>query len=76
MSDHLEEAKRLAILGIGLCFLPEGYARPDVDAGKLWSPLVGPDVPTTNMYVVTDPSVPGHAARELFIAEIVSRAAM
>ena len=36
ISAHLEEAKRLAILGIGLCFLPEGYAQPDVDGGRLW----------------------------------------
>ena len=36
MSDHLEEAKRLAVLGVGLCFLPEGYAQPDVEAGRLW----------------------------------------
>ena len=41
MSAHLEEAKRLAILGVGLCFLPEGYAQPDVDGGRLWPLLRG-----------------------------------
>ncbi|ESW79006.1 hypothetical protein X772_28510 [Mesorhizobium sp. LSJC280B00] len=73
ISDHLEEAKRLAVLGVGLCFLPEGYAQPDVDAGRLWPLLSGSNVPRTNMFVVTDPQSPGHTARELFIAEIVEQ---
>jgi len=71
MSDHLEEAKRLAVLGVGLCFLPEGYAQPEVDAGRLWPLLSGSNVPRNNMFVVTDPQSPGHTARDLFIAEIV-----
>jgi LysR family transcriptional regulator, transcriptional activator for bauABCD operon len=70
ISDHLEEVKRLAILGVGLGFLPESYAAPDVEAGRLWPVLDGDDVPQTEMYVVTDPSAPGLAARDLFIAEI------
>ncbi len=73
ISDHLEEAKRLAILGVGLCFLPEGYAQPDAEAGKLWPLLSGNNVPRTNMFVVTDPQSPGHTARQLFIAEIVEQ---
>ncbi|MDX8528239.1 LysR family transcriptional regulator [Mesorhizobium sp. MSK_1335] len=73
ISDHLEEAKRLAILGVGLCFLPEGYAQPDVDAGRLWPLLSGSNVPCTNMFVVTDPQSPSHTARELFIAEILEQ---
>ncbi|MBZ9725839.1 LysR family transcriptional regulator [Mesorhizobium sp. CO1-1-11] len=73
MSDHLEEAKRLAVLGVGLCFLPEGYAQPDVDAGRLWPLLEGADVPHNNMFVVTDPQSPAHIARDLFIAEIVEK---
>jgi LysR family transcriptional regulator, transcriptional activator for bauABCD operon len=70
VSDHLEEAKRLVILGVGLCFLPEAYAQSDVDAGRLW-PLI-PDVgaPTTDLFVITDPNVSGHVARRLFIDEI------
>ena len=35
MSDNLEEAKRLALLGIGVCFLPEGFAAPEVAQGQL-----------------------------------------
>ncbi|OHV65485.1 hypothetical protein LCM4577_29505 [Mesorhizobium sp. LCM 4577] len=73
MSDHLEEAKRLAILGIGLCFLPEGYAQTDVEAGRLWPLIAGGDVPRNDIFIVTDPQSPEHIARDLFIAEIVER---
>ena len=71
MSAHLEEAKRLAILGVGLCFLPEGYAKPDVDGGRLWPLIQGSNVPRTEMFVVTDPQSPSHSARDLFIAELI-----
>jgi DNA-binding transcriptional LysR family regulator len=73
MSDHLEEAKRLAILGVGLCFLPEGYAQTDVEAGRLWPLIAGGDVPRNDIFIVTDPQSPEHIARDLFIAEIVER---
>ena len=35
-SEHLDEAKRLTILGVGICFLPVGFAEPDVKDGRLW----------------------------------------
>lgn len=70
ISNHLEEAKRLAMLGVGLCFLPEAYAQPDVDAGRLWPLLAGEEAPRTNIYVVTCPNNPAQISRELFIAEI------
>ncbi|RUU56709.1 hypothetical protein EOD04_30710, partial [Mesorhizobium sp. M2C.T.Ca.TU.009.01.2.1] len=73
MSDHLEEAKRLAILGVGLCFLPEGYAQTDVEAGRLWPLIAGGEVPRNDIFIVTDPQSPEHIARDLFIAEIVER---
>jgi LysR family transcriptional regulator, transcriptional activator for bauABCD operon len=75
MSDHLEEAKRLAILGVGICFLPEAYAKADVDAGRLWPLLRRDKVAKTDMFVITDPNVSGHVARRLFIEEVVSRTA-
>ncbi|WP_296736521.1 LysR family transcriptional regulator [Mesorhizobium sp.] len=71
MSDHLEEARRLAALGVGLCFLPEGYAQAEVDAGRLWPLLAGANVPRNDIFIVTDPQSPAHTARDLFIAEVV-----
>ena len=73
MSDHLEEAKRLAMLGVGLCFLPEGYAQTDVEAGRLWPLLAGAEVPHNDIFVVTDPQSPAHTARDLFIAEVIEQ---
>lgn len=70
MSAYLEEAKRLAILGVGLCFLPEGYAQPDVNSGRLWPLIADGEVPRTEMYVLTYPGAAGAVARDLFIAEI------
>lgn len=72
MSDHLEEAKRLTILGVGLCFLPERYAQPDVHGGRLWPLLSGNDVPRTNIYIITAPDSSHQAARQLFIEELTS----
>ncbi len=70
MSQHLEEAKRLAILGVGICFLPEGYAAPDVAAGRL-SPLLGRSrMPSNEVFVITNPGAPRHLARQLFLKEI------
>ena len=75
MSDHLEEAKRMAKLGVGLCFLPEQVAAPDVEAGRLWPLLTGDEVPRTDIYVVTDPGLSHHAARDLFIQELIAASA-
>jgi DNA-binding transcriptional LysR family regulator len=70
VSEHLEEARRLAILGVGLCFLPEGYVEPDVAAGRLW-PLLGKrGLPAMEIYVIINPKAPQHRSRELFIEEL------
>ncbi len=69
ISAHLEEAKRLTILGVGICFLPEGYAAPDVASGRLW-PLLGKrGIPSTPIYIITNPKDPSHISRQLFIEE-------
>jgi len=70
ISEHLEEARRLAILGVGLCFLPEGYADPDVQAGRLW-PLLGTrGIPSMPIYIITNPKGPLHLCQQLFIQEV------
>lgn len=69
-ATHLEEAKRLATLGIGLCFLPEGYAQPDVEQGRLWPLLTTRDTPSTNVFIVTNSKAPPHIARRLFLDEL------
>ena len=70
VSEHLEEAKRLAILGIGICFLPEGLAAPDVHAGRLWPLNRGPDAPAMDIYVITNATAPRAAAVQRFLDEL------
>ncbi|WP_177228060.1 LysR family transcriptional regulator [Hyphomicrobium facile] len=70
ISQHLEEARRLAILGVGLCFLPDGYAAPDVSSGRLW-PLLGKrNAPAMEIFIISNPDRPWHMAHILFIEEL------
>ena len=70
LSEHLDEAKRLTILGVGICFLPEAFAAPDVEAGRLWPLLRHEDQPCMPVFVITNPRAPGKLARQLLLAEI------
>jgi len=54
-SEYLDEAKRLAIQGVGLCFLPEPFAKKDVEAGNLWPLLPGSESFTSDIYVISLP---------------------
>ncbi|MBM3545127.1 MAG: LysR family transcriptional regulator [Alphaproteobacteria bacterium] len=70
LSEHLDEAKRLTILGIGICFLPEAFAAPDVKAGRLWPLLRHAEQPCMPVFVITNPRAPRKLARQLLLAEI------
>jgi DNA-binding transcriptional LysR family regulator len=70
VSEHLEEAKRLALAGVGICFLPEEFARPEVRQRRLWPLGEGRQGPTMALYVITNPGAPGHLAGQLFLAEL------
>lgn len=74
LSEHLEEAKRLALAGVGICFLPEDFARPEVKAGRLWALDDRRRGPTMSLYVITNPEAATHMAGELFLAELRRRA--
>lgn len=73
VSEHLEEAKRLAELGVGVCFLPEGFAAPSVEAGELWTLGPDDDVPAMDIYVLTNPGATHSVAALRFIDELGSR---
>jgi len=70
LSEHLDEAKRLTVLGIGLCFLPEAFAAPDVQAGRLWPLLGHAEQPSMPVFVITNPRAPNKLARQLLLTEI------
>ena len=70
LSEHLDEAKRLTSLGIGICFLPEAFAAPDVAEGRLWPLLAAAEQPSMPIFVITNPRAPNKLARALLLAEI------
>ena len=70
LSEHLDEAKRLTILGIGICFLPEAFAAPDVEAGRLWPLLRRAEQPCTPVFVITNQRAPCNLARQMLLAQI------
>ena len=70
ISDHLEEAKRLAIMGVGICFLPEKYAARDVERGRLWPVLDETFGPKMDLFLISNPAAPRHRARQLFAEEL------
>ena len=64
VSEHLEEARRFALLGIGLCFLPESYASADEANRRLWPLLPRQMAPSVGVYVIDKPSFPELARRD------------
>lgn len=74
LSEHLEEAKRLAMLGVGICFLPESLVAPEVAEGKLHPVLARGQDPSSSIYVITNPSAPAHQASEVLRHYLAERA--
>lgn len=67
LSEHLEEARRLTVLGIGLCFLPLAYVSRDVADGNLHPVLQPGDDPKSDIFVISNPKAPAHRARTLML---------
>ncbi|MFA7306709.1 MAG: LysR family transcriptional regulator [Hyphomicrobium sp.] len=73
-TPNLEEAKRLAILGLGICLLPERMAAADVRKGALW-PVTPRSLGTAcDIYAISNRHVPKRLATELFIEEVTRKA--
>lgn len=73
LSEHLEEARRLTVLGVGICFLPEAFAQRDVNDGLLHPVLDFDDYPSSNVYMITNPKAPPHRARDRLLEFARSR---
>lgn len=69
-ANHLDEVKRLIQLGIGIGFLPERMAEPDVATGQLWPLGTEHAGWGASIFIITHPGAPLHMMRRLFIAEI------
>jgi hypothetical protein len=63
---------RLTALGVGICFLPEGYAQPHVLSKNLWPLLGNSSYPSMPIYIITNPRAPRKLAKELLLAEFAS----
>lgn len=72
ISEHLDGAMRLTSLGVGICFLPEGFAEPNVLSGTLWSLLPNFPRPSMPVFIITNPRAPRKLARQLLLAEFCS----
>lgn len=69
-TPNLEEAKRLAILGLGLCLLPNRMAAADVRKGLLW-PLTPQALGShCNIFAITNRHAPRKLVADLFVSEI------
>jgi DNA-binding transcriptional LysR family regulator len=67
LSEHLEEASRLAILGVGICFLPEAFVSSDVEDGKLHPVLARGKDPASDIFLISNPGAPIHRARDTLL---------
>jgi len=67
LSEHLEEARRMTVLGLGLCFLPEAFAARDTESGQLHPVLGSDNSPTSEISVISHPQAPPHRARDLLL---------
>jgi len=74
-SSHLEEAKRLAITGVGLCFLPEGFTEDEVQKGTLWPVTKTIDDLALDIYVISHSQVPEHLILKYFLNEVAKNVA-
>ena len=67
LSEHLEEARRLTVLGLGLCFLPEAFVARDTATGQLHPVLASGNNPSSEILVISNPQAPIHRARDLLL---------
>lgn len=67
LSEHLEEAKRLTLLGVGVCFLPDSFAAREVAEGNLSALLARGRDPASDIFVISNPEAPAHRARDTLL---------
>lgn len=67
ITPHLEEARRLVLLGLGLCFLPCKFAEADVERGALWPLLSEEALPSMEIFAISHTKTPKFLARDLFL---------
>ena len=71
ISSHLEEAKRLTLIGAGICFLPEGYTVNEVEDGLLWPLTKAIKDLRLDIFIISHPQIPESLIRQYFIKEVM-----
>lgn len=72
-SDFLDEAKRLTVQSVGICFLPEPFVQQELKRGELWSLLSESQLFASDIYLI---SMPGNLAQlpaRLFLSVVQSK---
>lgn len=69
-TQHLEEARRLAILGLGICLLPAPMAATDVKKGLLWPLTTNAHGSECDVYVIRNRHAPRKLIVDLFVNEM------
>lgn len=67
LAERIEEARRLTILSVGICFLPQALAQPDVEAGRLHALLKMDGAPSSKIFLISNPDAPTHRARDMLM---------
>jgi DNA-binding transcriptional LysR family regulator len=70
VSSHVEEVARLIGANIGVGMLPTHLARPYVDGGLLWQLPPYDDLPTQDVFVITNPAAMLNPAEQAFLAHM------
>lgn len=73
LSEHLEEARRLTCLGVGICFLPEAFVALDVAQGMLHPVLERGGDPSSEIFLISNPAAPSHRARDILLEHFRSQ---
>lgn len=66
-TPSLEEAKRLAIAGVGLCILPQQMVAEDAAKGSLWPLMTPSDEASCDIYIITNINAPKKRSKDMFI---------
>lgn len=68
LSEHMEEARRLALVGVGICFLPDAFVAEEVSRGLLHPLLSADSVPSSEIFIISSPHTPMHQVRDLMLS--------
>lgn len=75
-SEHIEEAVRLIVQGVGVGFLPEPLVGDLIKSGDLHAVSPNSQYPTMEIYVISNPESPRSQIANLFLFEFTRQQAL